>query len=168
MFQIGFHRAIAVTAGILWAALVSRFWWPAEARRELSKSLSEFSTECVPFDSKRFNVQFLDFARILDGYTLVWLLPTLSHLSIDKKIRREEDQFAAQDASSPQFFRILSKNLWQCGFCLLHRSVTHYISLQGTPFTDQIDWATKLAFASTARTSTERTVSCRALPPCLD
>lgn len=44
VFQIGIHRAIAVTAGILWAALVSRFWWPAEARRELSKSLSEFST----------------------------------------------------------------------------------------------------------------------------
>jgi hypothetical protein len=41
--DVGFHRAIAVTAGVLWAALVSRFWWPAEARRELSKSLSEFS-----------------------------------------------------------------------------------------------------------------------------
>ncbi len=42
--DVGVHRAIAVTAGILFAALVSRFWWPAEARRELSKSLSEFST----------------------------------------------------------------------------------------------------------------------------
>jgi len=40
---VGFNRALAVTAGILWAALVSRFWWPAEARRELSKLLSEFS-----------------------------------------------------------------------------------------------------------------------------
>ncbi|KAF8973312.1 hypothetical protein BDZ97DRAFT_1780768 [Flammula alnicola] len=40
--NIGFHRAIAVIAGVLWAAFVSRFWWPAEARRELSKSLSEF------------------------------------------------------------------------------------------------------------------------------
>jgi hypothetical protein len=109
------HRAIAVIAGILWAALVSRFWWPAEARRELSKSLSEFSTECFRFSSKRFNVQFSDFARILDGYTLVWLLPTLSHLSIDKKIRQEEDRFAAQDASSPHFFRILYKSSWQCG-----------------------------------------------------
>ncbi|KAF8906572.1 Fusaric acid resistance protein-like-domain-containing protein [Gymnopilus junonius] len=39
---IAFHRAIAVTAGILWAVLVSRFWWPSEARRELTKSLSEF------------------------------------------------------------------------------------------------------------------------------
>lgn len=40
--DVGFHRAIAVTAGTLWAMLVSRFWWPSEARRELSKSLSEF------------------------------------------------------------------------------------------------------------------------------
>lgn len=42
VIDIGFLRAIAVTAGVLWAALVSRFWWPSEARRELSKSLSEF------------------------------------------------------------------------------------------------------------------------------
>ncbi|KAF8161056.1 Fusaric acid resistance protein-like-domain-containing protein [Crassisporium funariophilum] len=42
VIDIGFHRALAVMAGILWAALVSRFWWPAEARRELSKALSEF------------------------------------------------------------------------------------------------------------------------------
>jgi len=42
VIHIGFHRAVAVTAGILWAAFVSRFWWPSEARRELSKSLSEF------------------------------------------------------------------------------------------------------------------------------
>ncbi|KDR75940.1 hypothetical protein GALMADRAFT_68130 [Galerina marginata CBS 339.88] len=40
--DIAFHRALAVVAGILWAAFVSRFWWPAEARRELTKSLSEF------------------------------------------------------------------------------------------------------------------------------
>jgi hypothetical protein len=45
--KVGFYRAIAVTAGILWAALVSRFWWPAEARRELSKSLSEFSVASI-------------------------------------------------------------------------------------------------------------------------
>ncbi|KAF8798745.1 hypothetical protein BYT27DRAFT_7122602 [Phlegmacium glaucopus] len=42
ILDIGLYRAIAVMAGILWAALVSRFWWPAEARRELTKSLSDF------------------------------------------------------------------------------------------------------------------------------
>ncbi|KAF4621168.1 hypothetical protein D9613_000656 [Agrocybe pediades] len=42
VIDIGFHRAIAVVAGILWAAFISRFWWPSEARRELSNSLSEF------------------------------------------------------------------------------------------------------------------------------
>ncbi|KAJ6488997.1 Fusaric acid resistance protein-like-domain-containing protein [Mycena sanguinolenta] len=40
--NIGIRRAIAVTVGVVWAALVSRFWWPAEARRELSKALGEF------------------------------------------------------------------------------------------------------------------------------
>ena len=43
VLDVAFHRTIAVLAGVLWAALVSRFWWPAEARRELSKSLSELS-----------------------------------------------------------------------------------------------------------------------------
>lgn len=39
---VAFHRATAVTAGVIWAGLVSRFWWPSEARRELSNALSEF------------------------------------------------------------------------------------------------------------------------------
>lgn len=38
---IGFHRAIAVIIGVAWAFLVSQFWWPTEARRELGKALSE-------------------------------------------------------------------------------------------------------------------------------
>ncbi|KAI0743674.1 Fusaric acid resistance protein-like-domain-containing protein [Daedaleopsis nitida] len=42
VFDIGFHRAVAVTAGVVWAAVVSRYWWPAEARRELSRALGEF------------------------------------------------------------------------------------------------------------------------------
>ncbi|KAJ7830460.1 Fusaric acid resistance protein-like-domain-containing protein [Mycena olivaceomarginata] len=40
--DVAVRRALAVTAGVVWAALVSRFWWPAEARRELSKALGEF------------------------------------------------------------------------------------------------------------------------------
>ena len=43
VLNVAFHRTIAVLVGVLWAALVSRFWWPAEARRELTKSLSELS-----------------------------------------------------------------------------------------------------------------------------
>ena len=43
VLDVAFHRTIAVLAGVMWAALVSRFWWPAEARRELTKSLSELS-----------------------------------------------------------------------------------------------------------------------------
>ncbi|KAG5645197.1 hypothetical protein DXG03_006715 [Asterophora parasitica] len=40
--NVALHRALAVTAGVLWAGFVSRFWWPSEARRELGKALSEF------------------------------------------------------------------------------------------------------------------------------
>ncbi|KAI0929858.1 hypothetical protein AcV5_006710 [Taiwanofungus camphoratus] len=40
--EIAFHRAVAVTIGVVWAAVVSRYWWPMEARRALSKGLGEF------------------------------------------------------------------------------------------------------------------------------
>ncbi|KAJ8508004.1 hypothetical protein ONZ45_g9692 [Pleurotus djamor] len=39
---VAYHRAVAVCFGVLWAAFVSRVWWPAEARRELGKALGEF------------------------------------------------------------------------------------------------------------------------------
>ncbi|KAH9940360.1 uncharacterized protein BXZ73DRAFT_42666 [Epithele typhae] len=42
VFDIAYHRAVAVIAGVVWAGIVSRFWWPAEARRELSRRLGEF------------------------------------------------------------------------------------------------------------------------------
>ncbi|TFK90654.1 hypothetical protein K466DRAFT_484360 [Polyporus arcularius HHB13444] len=42
VFDIAFQRALAVTIGVVWAAIVSRYWWPAEARRELSRALGEF------------------------------------------------------------------------------------------------------------------------------
>ncbi|KAL1940894.1 hypothetical protein VTO73DRAFT_7935 [Trametes versicolor] len=42
VFDIAYHRAVAVTVGVVWAAVVSRYWWPAEARRELSRALGEF------------------------------------------------------------------------------------------------------------------------------
>lgn len=41
VFDIAFQRALAVTIGVVWAAIVSRYWWPAEARRELSRALGE-------------------------------------------------------------------------------------------------------------------------------
>ncbi|OAX36222.1 hypothetical protein K503DRAFT_695534 [Rhizopogon vinicolor AM-OR11-026] len=42
VLEIAFQRAAAVIVGVLWAAIVSRFWWPAEARRELSRELGDF------------------------------------------------------------------------------------------------------------------------------
>lgn len=41
VLEIARHRSAAVIVGVLWALLVSRFWWPSEARRELSKGLGE-------------------------------------------------------------------------------------------------------------------------------
>ena len=40
--NIAYHRFVAVTVGVVWAAIVSRYWWPYEARRELSKALGEW------------------------------------------------------------------------------------------------------------------------------
>ncbi|KAK2463297.1 hypothetical protein APHAL10511_004952 [Amanita phalloides] len=42
VLDISFHRALAVTVGVLWAAIISRLWWPSEARRELNKALGDF------------------------------------------------------------------------------------------------------------------------------
>ncbi|KAF8608644.1 hypothetical protein BDV93DRAFT_433325 [Ceratobasidium sp. AG-I] len=42
VFTVAQHRATAVTIGVIWAFIVSRFWWPIEARRELGRVLSEF------------------------------------------------------------------------------------------------------------------------------
>jgi hypothetical protein len=41
VMNIALHRSVAVTAGGVWAALVSRYWWRTEARRELSRGLGE-------------------------------------------------------------------------------------------------------------------------------
>ena len=38
---IAVSRAVAVIIGVVWAFIVSQFWWPAEARRELGKALGE-------------------------------------------------------------------------------------------------------------------------------
>ncbi|KIY46782.1 hypothetical protein FISHEDRAFT_46580, partial [Fistulina hepatica ATCC 64428] len=39
--NVAWHRAFAVTCGVVYAFVVSRFWWPSEARRELNKALGE-------------------------------------------------------------------------------------------------------------------------------
>jgi hypothetical protein len=39
--SIAFHRSTSVIIGVIWAAVVSRYWWPFTARRELRMGLSE-------------------------------------------------------------------------------------------------------------------------------
>jgi len=42
IIQLAQHRSISVTVGVVWAGIVCRYWWPTEARRELSRALGEF------------------------------------------------------------------------------------------------------------------------------
>ena len=48
VIDIAFHRSTAVIVGVLWASFVSQFWWPSEARRELSKQLGETANTPPP------------------------------------------------------------------------------------------------------------------------
>ncbi|KAG8758649.1 hypothetical protein FRC14_007704 [Serendipita sp. 396] len=41
VYDVAVRRSIAVTAGVIWALVVSRTWWPSEARRELGVGLSD-------------------------------------------------------------------------------------------------------------------------------
>lgn len=41
VIRLAMNRSISVTVGVVWAGLVSRYWWPTEARRELSRALGE-------------------------------------------------------------------------------------------------------------------------------
>jgi hypothetical protein len=41
VFSIAYHRSTSVIIGVIWAAVVSRYWWPFTARRELRMGLSE-------------------------------------------------------------------------------------------------------------------------------
>jgi hypothetical protein len=43
--DIAFKRSVSVTVGVVYAFIVSRVWWPSEARRELSIALGEYVTK---------------------------------------------------------------------------------------------------------------------------
>jgi hypothetical protein len=81
VIDVAWHRAAAVTVGVLWAALLSRFWWPAEARRELGKVLGELSGHFVhaclntypSVDQILFRTGMVIYkARFLHCYTLLF------------------------------------------------------------------------------------------------
>ena len=50
--DIAFHRTVSVLAGVIWAAFVSRYWWPYTARRELRLGLSDFCLDLSYLYSK--------------------------------------------------------------------------------------------------------------------
>ena len=51
VLEIAFQRSAAVIVGVIWAAIVSRFWWPAEAPKELSRELGEYVSSFPEHDS---------------------------------------------------------------------------------------------------------------------
>ncbi|WVQ80167.1 hypothetical protein IAT38_002272 [Cryptococcus sp. DSM 104549] len=50
--MIAFRRSTSVIVGVLWAAIVSRYWWPFTARRELRMGLSDFCLDLSYLYSK--------------------------------------------------------------------------------------------------------------------
>jgi hypothetical protein len=51
--QIAFFRSVTVIIGVLWSAIVSRYWWPFTARRELRMGISEYVEASVPLETCR-------------------------------------------------------------------------------------------------------------------
>ncbi|WVQ80164.1 hypothetical protein IAT38_002269 [Cryptococcus sp. DSM 104549] len=49
---IAFERTVSVMVGIIWAGVVSRYWWPFTARRELRMGLSDFCLDLSYLYSK--------------------------------------------------------------------------------------------------------------------
>lgn len=45
--RLAMNRSASVTVGVVWAGIVSRFWWPTEARRELSRALGEWVSRII-------------------------------------------------------------------------------------------------------------------------
>jgi len=43
VIKLAMNRSISVTVGVVWAGIVSRYWWPTEARRELGRALGEWA-----------------------------------------------------------------------------------------------------------------------------
>ncbi|EIW68238.1 hypothetical protein TREMEDRAFT_32574, partial [Tremella mesenterica DSM 1558] len=50
--SIAFHRSTSVIIGVVWAAIVSRYWWPFTARRELRMGVSDFCLDLSYLYSK--------------------------------------------------------------------------------------------------------------------
>ena len=65
VLHIALHRALSVIVGVVWAAFVSRFWWPAEARRELGKALSEYAREMTFREEADLAMQILSEFRVV-------------------------------------------------------------------------------------------------------
>ncbi|KAL7419461.1 hypothetical protein Q5752_006299 [Cryptotrichosporon argae] len=51
-FTIAYRRSTSVILGVVWAAIVSRYWWPYTARRELRIGLSDFCLDLSYLYSK--------------------------------------------------------------------------------------------------------------------
>ncbi|KAJ9091755.1 hypothetical protein QFC19_008965 [Naganishia cerealis] len=55
-FEIGWRRATSVIVGVMWATVVSNYWWPFAARKELRIGLSDFCLDLAYLYSRLVRV----------------------------------------------------------------------------------------------------------------
>jgi hypothetical protein len=109
--NVAFHRSVAVTVGVVWAALVSRFWWPSEARRELSKALGELSKRRTSTFQKYSNILLSRFCLNI-GWLYTRLVASNSNSSeVENDVNDDSGDFSGavggvSSLSRPAFKRL--------------------------------------------------------------
>lgn len=73
VIDIALKRSISVTVGVVYAFVVSRVWWPSEARRELGIALGEFCSNVAWLymrlvSHNSFAAESVDFGGVDDEY----------------------------------------------------------------------------------------------------
>lgn len=122
VLDIALHRSIAVIIGVVWAAILARFWWPAQARRELSRSLGELSVLPVFTHQGLLTRYCSDFAWILGGFIHAWSPRTHSRPRCTARTMITMTTTTIRTAIAHYCCRIqpvlnsttLSKNSWPC------------------------------------------------------
>ncbi|OSX65814.1 hypothetical protein POSPLADRAFT_1131190 [Postia placenta MAD-698-R-SB12] len=93
VIDVATSRALSVTVGVVWAAIVSRYWWPTEARRALGRALGDFClnmgwlyTRLVAFNSFADHDHFLSHEVDHTNDETTALLRDSSHTQIANSI----------------------------------------------------------------------------------
>lgn len=92
VWVIALHRALAVTIGVIWALIVARWWWPSEARRELTRGLSEYESQCFIYGGIPCDVDLCRFCL-----NMSWLYTSLVMTWPSKELKGAPEPAAVQD-----------------------------------------------------------------------